>query len=134
MMANPAIAWVSPRRPSPTARTWRSGLRPGIERDTELMPLLVADSVLHEASQFLGESLPPEWADWLDQRAERCYTKHAHFRRLIRRQGATGRGYLYRFFRHWLASRLRRERYGLFARLPKDYGVGAPLPLLSSRK
>lgn len=135
MMANPAIAWVRQRRPRPSWRcAFTASLRPGIERDTELMPWLVADSVLHEASQFLGESLPPEWADWLDQRAERCYAKHAHFRRLIRRRGNTGRDYLFKFFRHWLASRLRRERYGLFVRLPKEYGVGEPLPALSSRR
>ena len=30
-------------------------LRPGIERDTLLMPRLIADSVLQEASRFLGE-------------------------------------------------------------------------------
>ncbi len=91
------------------------------------MPWLIADSVLFEASRFLGESLPTGWADWLDARAERCYAKHAHFRRLVRREGATGRGYLFRFFRHWLAGRLRRERSDLFRRLPKEYGVGAPL-------
>jgi hypothetical protein len=134
MMTNPAIAWIrSPRarRPRPSwHRELVASLRPGIERDTELMPWLIAGSVLYEASVFLGESLPPEWADWLDERAARCCAKHAHFRRLIRRRGNTGRDYLYKFFRHWLASRLRRERYGLFVRLPKEYGVGAPLSRL----
>lgn len=129
MMANPAIGWTRQRSGlAGVRRQFRRGLRPGIEQDTQLMPWLVADSVLYEAGQFLGECLPAEWAGWLDGRAERCYAKHAHFRRLIRRQGATGRGYLFRFFRHWLAGRLRRERSDLFRRLPKEYGVGAALP------
>jgi len=131
MMTNPAVAWVPsrrPRRPRPSwHREFEASLRPGIERDTELMPWLIADSVIDEASDFLNEPLPREWADWLDQRAERCYAKHDHFRRLIRRRGNTGRDYLHKFFRHWLASRLRRERYGLFVRLPKEFCFGAGL-------
>ncbi len=39
---------------------------------------------------------------------------------------------LYKFLRHWLASRLRRERYGLFLRRSKDYCLG--LPPVSSRR
>ncbi len=127
MMANPAIGWQSAVGAGLRRRQYRRELRPGIERDTELMPWLIADSVLYEVSRFLDEQLPVEWADWLDQRAERCYSKHAHFRGLVRREGATGRGYLFRFFRHWIASRIRRERHDLFRRLPKEYGVGAPL-------
>ena len=127
MMANPAIGWQSAVGAGPRRWQHRRELRPGIEHDTELMPWLVADSVLYEASQFLGEPLPAGWADWLDHRAERCYAKHAHFRSLVRREGATGRGYLYRFFRHWIASRIRRERHDLFRRLPKEYCMGAPL-------
>jgi len=92
------------------------------------MPWLIADSVIYEASVFLDTELPSEWSDWLDQRAERCYAKNAHFRRIVRRRGNGGRDALYRFFRHWLASRLRRERHGLFRRLPRDYVVGVPPP------
>src|SRR5437899_1664977 len=73
---------IKDRRPPVTQREanelaqWGIFLRSGIERDTLLMPWLIADSVLAEASQFLNVDLPDEWAAYLDQRAERCYLKH----------------------------------------------------------
>ena len=85
-------------------------MRPGIEQDTELMPWVIADSVLYEASCFLNKPISTIWADWLDEHAERIYARNSHFRRLIRRKDETGRNYLHRFFRHWLASRMKRER------------------------
>ncbi len=103
-------------------------LRPGIERDTLLMPWLVADAVLHEAAAHLPTEIPPAWADWLDARAERCYARHPHFRRLVRRRGVAGRDTLHRFFRHWLASRLVRERRVARRRLPKEYCFGGAWP------
>ena len=104
-------------------------MRPGIEQDTELMPWVIADSVLYEASSFLNKPIPITWADWLDERAERIYARNAHFRRLIRRKDETGRNYLYRFFRHWLASRMKRERVPGWRLLPKEYCFGAGLGL-----
>lgn len=101
--------------------------RPGIERDTQLMPWVIADSVLGEASRSLNIYIPDDWADWLDARAERIYARNDHFRRLIRRKDERGRNYLYRFFRHWLAARLKRERIPGWRRLPKDYCFGAAL-------
>lgn len=68
-------------------------------------------------------------ADWLDARAERCYARHPHFRRLVRRPGDTGRDTLHRFFRHWLASRLVRERLVSLRRLPKEYCFGGAGPV-----
>ncbi len=102
-------------------------LRPGIERDTLLMPWVIAESVLHEASIFLDAPLPLAWADWLDQRAEHCYAKHRQFRHLVRKENA-GRGYLYAFFRHWLTGKLHKANLGLFRQLPRSYCLGAPLP------
>ena len=96
------------------------------ERRTEIMPWVIADSVLGEASRWLGAELPPEWADWLDARAERCFARHGQFHRLISARAA-GRDNLYKFMRHWLAGRLARERPELFRRLPRDYALGRPL-------
>lgn len=104
-------------------------MRPGIEQDTELMPWVIADSVIAEASRFLNKPIPLIWADWLDERAERIYARNTHFRRLIRRKDETGRNYLYRFFRHWLASRMKRERVPGWRLLPKEYCFGAGLGL-----
>lgn len=101
--------------------------RPGIEQDTELMPWLIADSVFHEASCYLETVLPVDWSDWLDQRAEGCYRKHKQFRTLVRGRGNRGRDTLYRYFRHWLASRLHREKHRLYRCLPHSYSFGLPL-------
>jgi hypothetical protein len=122
----------SPLRSAATLR-FKETLRPGIERDTQIMPWLVAESVLGEASRWLGTELPAEWADWLDTRAERIYAHHAHFRRNIRSGGNAGRDWLYLFFRHWLASRIKRERRALFRKLPMSYCHGQRLPAVPLR-
>ncbi len=107
----------------------RVTLRPGIERETLLMPWLIAESVLAEAGRWLGADLPGEWSAWLDARAERIYRRHPHFRGLVSSPvGNRGRDALYRFFRHWLASRLARERRALFRRLPESFALGLPVP------
>ena len=111
-------------------REFTASLRPGIERQTELMPWVIADSVLGEASRWLHADLPPEWADWLDARAERCFARHSQFHRLISASGAggnAGRDNLYKFMRHWLAGRLLRARPVLYRRLPRSYSLGVAL-------
>jgi hypothetical protein len=131
-MANPAVGWVACLRRKSERRLWRASLRSGIERATDLMPWIIADSVLQEAGWYLGVELPSQWSEWLDERAEHCYAKSSHFRSLLRRQGNLGRDTLYRFFRHWLVGRLRREQPALFRRLPVEYGLGLPLRQCSS--
>ena len=119
------------RKPRPARmRELRVALRPGIERETQLMPWLIADSVLGEAGRFLETELPPEWADWLDARAERVFARRGQFHRLISSEGNggnAGRDQLYKYMRHWLASRLARERPALFRRLPRSYALGAEI-------
>ena len=117
---NPRPAWV---------REFTDSLRPGIERQTEIMPWVIADSVLGEAAGWLHTDLPPEWADWLDARAERCFARHSQFHRLVSARGNAGRDHLYKFMRHWLASRLAREHRSLYERLPRSYALGRPLRL-----
>ena len=120
------------RRPRPAGvQEFLAELRPGIERRTEIMPWVIADSVLGEASRWLDAELPPKWADWLDARAERCFARHGQFHRLVSACGAggnAGRDNLYKFMRHWLASRLARARPALYRRLPPSYSLGGPLP------
>lgn len=64
-----------------------------------------------------------------DERAERIYARNAHFRRLIQRKDEAGRNYLRSFFRHWLASRLKRERFPGWQILPKEFVFGDPFSL-----
>ena len=123
---------TSRRKPRPTwEREFRSSLRRGIERETQLMPWLIADSLLHEAGCWLNTDLPAEWSDWLDARAERCFAGHRQFRRLISscaNGGYAGCDYLYKYMRNWLSGRLARERPALYRLLPQPFTMGVPLP------
>lgn len=106
----------------------RQSFRPGIERDTELMPWLIADSVVAEAGRWLGVDLPEEWSAWLDKRAEGCYKKSAHFHKLLHRRGNGGRDTLYVFMRHWLAAKMMKEAPALARRMPRDFANGIACP------
>jgi hypothetical protein len=107
---------------------YRASLRPGLERETELMPWLIAESVCTETSRFLGVALPNRYARWLEAKAERCYAGRRQFYRLMRGRGNAARDRLYLFMRHWLASFLHLERPDLFRRLPISFGNGHRLP------
>ncbi|MGD0261086.1 MAG: hypothetical protein ABSD29_14830 [Verrucomicrobiota bacterium] len=107
---------------------FRASLRPGLERDTQLMPWLIADTVCGEVSRFLGVEIPARYSDWLDAKAERCYANHRHFRKLMRGRGNAPRDWLYAFMRHWLAALLDLERPDLYQCLPEDFNLGRRLP------
>jgi hypothetical protein len=114
-----------------TRRDWRRfrlTLRPGLERDTQLMPWLIADSVCDEVSRFLGVEIPARFSDWLDAKAERCYANHRHFRKLMRGRGDAPCDWLYAFMRHWLAALLDLERPDLYQCLPEGFNLGHRLP------
>ena len=117
------------RRPRPAASP-SAGLepRPGLERDTLLMPWAIAESVCGEVSRFLDVELPDRYALWLEAKAERCYAGNRHFHKLMRSCGNAGRNRLYAFMRHWLAGFLKLERPDLFACLPEDFVLGRRLP------
>jgi hypothetical protein len=79
-------------------RRFRPTLRPGLERDTQLMPWLIADTVCGEVAHFLGVEIPARYADWLDAKAERCYAgapvlSEAHAQRGQCRARVAGRFY-----------------------------------------
>lgn len=103
-------------------------LRSGLERETQLMPWIIADSVCAEVSRFLDVKLPSRYVAWLDAKAEHCYAGHRHFRKLMRRRGNAPRDWLYVFMRHWLASLLHLERPDLCCYLPVEFGNGKRLP------
>ena len=106
-----------------------------IERATDIVPLWVAESMVQEVSVWLDADLPEDWPAALAAKAERCFARHGQFHRLICARGNggnAGRDTLFKFMRHWLASRLARERPVLYRRLPQSYSLGAPLP--SSRR
>ncbi len=119
------------RMTAETRRDWRRfrlTLRPGLERDTQLMPWLIADTVCGEVARFLGVEIPARYSDRLDAKAERCYARHDHFRKLMRGRGNAPRDWLYAFMRHWLAASLDLERPDLYQCLPEDFILGHRLP------
>jgi hypothetical protein len=102
----------------------RKARRPVLQRDTPLVPIAAAETVIEEVSQWLGEPLPRRYAAALAHRARRCYA-HGHFFRLrLREPGDRGREWLYVFLRHWLAARLQADRPHLYARLPLSFSIG----------
>ena len=119
-------------RRQPKAPDWwtafRKTLRPGLERDTHLMPWLVAESVCTEAACFLGVGIPVRYAAWIEARAELTYAKGGHFRKLMRGRGNAPRDWLRVFMRHWLAGLLGVERPDLYECLPDMFALGHPLP------
>jgi hypothetical protein len=76
------------------------------------MPWLIADTVCGEVARFLGVEIPARYSDWLDAKAERCYARHDHFRKLMRGRGNAPRDWLYAFMRHWLAAILIMDHIG----------------------
>lgn len=98
-----------------------------LDRDTPLLPRIVAESICGEAATFLRDDLPMQYAARLAARAVRLYACNAAFARRMRAPGNTGREWLRSFMRHWLASYLSRDHRRLFDRLPSSYCVGEPL-------
>jgi hypothetical protein len=108
--------------------------RPGISRDTAIMPWIVADKICEEAANYLHSPVPLRYKEHLDAKAERCYARHRQFRKLIRARGNAGRDSLYSFMRHWLYALLHKNHPDLARRLPESFAVGRPLPLPSEVK
>jgi hypothetical protein len=109
-------------------RAWRAALPTALERDTLLWPEAIAESVVQEASRYLGAHLPEDFPARLAAKAYYLYPRHRHFRKVLNRPGHRGRQSLYVYMRHWLASWLKREQRALFRRLPWEYALGQRLP------
>jgi hypothetical protein len=108
-------------------REWRASLPAGLERDTFLMPDVIAESVVREAELFLQADLPAEFAARLAARAHYLYTRNRHFHEVLNRSGNGPRNDLYMFMRHWTAGWLKRAHSPLFKKLPRSFANGLPL-------
>jgi hypothetical protein len=97
-----------------------------IEKETQIVPVAVADSIWHEASFWFGEMLPRKWIAELAERAEVIYAHNPRFRKLLRGRGNSGRDWLWAFTRHWLSGLLIERRPSLAERLPSEYRIGRP--------
>jgi hypothetical protein len=123
----------SPQRGDPTSprqehRAWRNSLPTPLERDTLLTPEWIAENVVQEVERFLKADLPENFAGRLAAKAHHLYPRHNHFHKGLNRPGNRGRETLLMFMRHWTAGWLKRERYGLYKRLPWSFANGRALP------
>ncbi|MCG3149766.1 MAG: hypothetical protein PCFJNLEI_03231 [Verrucomicrobiae bacterium] len=105
----------------------RATLAPGLERDTQLNPVWVAEAVVQEAARYVAADFPTIYATWLAEKAEHCYAGNQRFHRRLRGAGNAGRGWLYAFMRHWLAGLLHRERPDLYSQFPYTWVNGQQL-------
>jgi hypothetical protein len=124
-------AWVGPLGTAALRREfreWRASLATQLERDTLLMPEAIANSAVGEVSRYLNVELPGALADHLAAKAYYLYGRHRHFHKKLNERGDGGRDNLYMYMRHWTAGWLKRERYALFNRLPREYALGKRLP------
>ncbi|MCX6938855.1 MAG: hypothetical protein NTU80_13375 [Verrucomicrobia bacterium] len=80
----------------------RTARRPQLERETPIVALAAARTVLEEASLRLGRPLPQRLAARLAHQARRIYAHSPSFRRRLRAPGDTGRDTLHAFMHHWL--------------------------------
>jgi hypothetical protein len=104
-----------------------------ISEETPILPVVVADAVIHELAYYLhGKGIElkvsDDLADKLADKAEHCYANNPAFRKRIRSkadQGRAGRDWLYAFMRHWLSAEFPHGSE-VWQNLPSDFCVGRP--------
>ena len=105
-----------------------------IERDTILVPSLIAESDVDELAHYLWETHRTELKErerlvnMLEQRARDDYQKSAMFRKQLKTTGSEGRERLQAFMRHWLSSYLRTQQPYVHFLTPYEFRNGQPLP------
>src|SRR5664279_2578533 len=72
------------QEPRPTSlrqefRAWRASLPTALERDTLLMPDVIAENVVQEVEGFFKADLPDNFAKRLAAKAHHLYPRHKHF-------------------------------------------------------
>lgn len=112
--------------PAPATKR-RKARRPQLERDTPLVAMPAAQTVVEEASLHLGTPLPERLATRIAHQARRTFAHSAQFRILVGAKGDRGRDLLYVFMRHWLAARLLEDLPDLYSRLPSGFANGVAL-------
>lgn len=101
---------------------------PRLERETMLLPYIIAEIVCREARHHVGSDVPMRYETWLVRRTRQTYATSQSFNRHLR--SAAAREWLYAFLRHWLTARLIREHSILARQLPEGYdpiGIAPPV-------
>lgn len=94
-------------------------LKHTIERDSTIVPGLIAESVLECASNIVGQRIPAAYIAKLNTCAEAVYAHNRRFKSKLR--GECGRGYLHMYMQHWLAHLLRKDASPLCHKLPRTF-------------
>ena len=111
--------------PSKKLKTEQVSRSRGIEADTNILPDVVAETVVNMASKLLDINLPYDLTTWLVGYAEAAYLNNKEIRKKIRSnadRGNAGRDWLYSFMEHWLSSEILR-RCGHDNDFPRIRGV-----------
>jgi hypothetical protein len=108
-------------------REFVASLPTALERDTLLMPEVIAETVVQEAERFLQADLPADYAERLAAKAYYLYGRHKHFHQTLNGRGNCGRDSLYMYMRHWTGGWLKRECNPLSQKLPWEYALGHKL-------
>jgi len=109
-----------------------------IERDTCIMPDIVAENVINRLAAYLAtyhnrqdlamlllrES--PNIVNYLADKAERAYQLSTTWQHQIKGKG--GKETLRRFMQHWLSSYLKSNLPVVHGLIPREYYEGIPLP------
>jgi len=105
-------------------RAWRASLPGGLERDTLLMPEVIAENVVREAERLTRTDLPAGFTERLAARAHQLYARNRRFKKTLNRPGNEGRDMLYVYLRHWTAGWLKRELPALSRQFPEGFALG----------
>ena len=100
-----------------------------IEKDTQIIPWIMAEGVVDAAQAITGESIKNYHAaeKYLTEHAEAVYAHNVTFRKKVQSEadhGNAGRDHLYAFMQHWLAAWLRKHDSKVFKKLPHGFAVG----------
>lgn len=104
-----------------------------IERDTPIIPVIVADAVIEEVTLAFPDEAnltcdeQHDVAENLAAYAEQVYVANKRFAKSLRAQGNTGRDQLYVWMRHWFSAWLKENRPTCFRKLPQEFLLGHPL-------
>ena len=109
-----------------------------IERDTCIMPDLIAENVINRLAGYLTtchnrQDLTmlllrknPNIINYLADKAERAYQLDTAWQRQIKGKG--WKETLHRFMQHWLSSYLKSNLPTIHGLIPREYYEGIPLP------
>jgi len=107
----------------------------GISSDTQILPGVVADTVIRELIGYFWDDKEitnlifkdiRKLTKLLMKHAEAVYESDDRFRKTLQSRGNKGRDSLYSFMRHWLAAEIKKSRKlnHLYPLLPAGFALG----------